>query len=60
MKDWIIARLKEKSTWLGIIGLLTAAGVAVNSDLTDAIVAFGTAIGGLVSAILVAIDTSSK
>jgi len=53
MKDFIVARLKEKTTWVGFIGLLTAAGVGFNVEMTDAIVQFGIALGTLVSSILV-------
>ena len=58
--DWFIARSKEKTTWVGLIGLLTASGVALNADMTDSIIAFGTALGGLVSAILTVTNTTDK
>lgn len=58
MLDWFIARLKEKTTWLGLVGLLTTVGVGVSADLSDSIVAAGTAIGALVSAILVSVNTT--
>lgn len=60
MLEWIKARLAEKTTWTGLIGLMTALGVAVNADLSDAIVAAGTAVGALVSAILVAVNTTES
>jgi len=41
---WIIARLKEASTWRGIIGLIAAAGVAVSPEQTEGIVAAGVAL----------------
>lgn len=58
MWDWIVARAKEKSTWLGLVGLLTALGVSISADLSESIAAFGTAAGALISAILVAINTT--
>lgn len=48
--QWIIDRLKEKSTWTGIIGLITATGVVVISpEQKEAILA---AIGAITSAVL--------
>ena len=29
MIDWLMDRLKERSTWLGIVSFLTAAGVTL-------------------------------
>ena len=47
-RDYMIERLKEPSTWRGIILLLTAAGVPVAPALADQIVAVGMAAAGLV------------
>jgi hypothetical protein len=47
--DWIVDRLKERSTWLGIIGLITATGMALTPDQTAAITAGGVAIAGLIA-----------
>lgn len=60
MIDWVKARLVEKTTWVGFVGLLTALGVGINTDLSDAIVAAGTAIGTLLSTLLVAVNTTDK
>ncbi len=49
MKQWIIDRLKERSTWLGLTGLLTAAGIALNQEQIDQIIAAGAASGGLIA-----------
>jgi hypothetical protein len=35
--EWILARLKEKSTWLGILGLATALGVSIAPEMKEAI-----------------------
>ncbi len=51
MKDWIIARLREKSTWLGLVSLLGAAGLAISPELSASIVTAGLAIGGLVATV---------
>ena len=48
MKDFIIKRLKERSTWIGLAGLLSALGVVVSPELTEAIVTAGIAVGGLI------------
>ena len=50
VRQWIIDRLKERSTWLGLTGALTAAGVALSPEQLEQIIAAGVAIGGLVAA----------
>ena len=47
MLDFILARGKEASTWRGLVALVTATGVAVSPELTEAIVALGLAIIGV-------------
>lgn len=44
--NWIINRLKEKSTWRGIIAVATALGVSWSPDQIAAIVALGVAVAG--------------
>ena len=39
--DWIISRGKEPSTWRGIIGALTVAGVVVSPELAEYIIGAG-------------------
>ena len=48
MTAYIIARLKEASTWRGIIALLTAAGVTISPEMVDKIVAAGLAVMGII------------
>ena len=48
MKDYMIERLKEPSTWRGIVLLLTAIGVPVAPAMADAIVSVGLAVAGLI------------
>ena len=48
MVEYIIARLKEASTWRGLIGLLTAAGISISPELLDKIVAAGMALMGVI------------
>jgi hypothetical protein len=49
--DWTIARLSEVSTWRGIIGILTSAGVYVSPDRAAAIIAVGMALIGLINVV---------
>jgi hypothetical protein len=49
MKEYIIARLAEASTWRGLVYLLTALGVAMDVAKTEALVAAGMAISGAIA-----------
>lgn len=51
MKSYILARVREPSTWRGIILLLTAIGVPVAPQLAEAIVTAGLGVAGLVGVI---------
>lgn len=51
MKDYILARAKEASTWRGIILLLTAAGVPIAPALADTIVSVGLALAGMIGVV---------
>lgn len=48
MRDYLLNRAKEASTWRGIILLLTAIGVPVAPAMADAIVSVGLALAGAV------------
>ena len=48
MKNYLINRAKEASTWRGIILLLTAVGVPIAPAMADAIVSIGLALAGAV------------
>lgn len=48
--NYIIERLKEASTWRGIVAILTGFGVHLNPDQQGAIVALGLAVIGAVGA----------
>lgn len=52
MKDYFLSRLREASTWRGMIMLLTAAGVALNAAQTEAVVSVGMALAGLLGVFL--------
>ena len=51
MKDYILSRAKEPSTWRGIIYMLTALGVPIAPAMADAIIAAGLAAAGLVGVV---------
>jgi len=46
MKEYIKERLKEPSTWRGIILLRTAAGVPIAPAMGEAIICVGLALAG--------------
>lgn len=46
---WILDRLTERSTWLGLTGFLAAAGVSVAPEIGDAIAALGVAGASLIA-----------
>ena len=48
MKDYILARAKEPSTWRGLVLLLTAIGVPVAPAMAESIVSVGLAVAGLI------------
>jgi len=48
LKDYALARLKEPSTWRGIILVLAAAGVPIAPAIADQVIAVGIAAAGLV------------
>ena len=48
MFQYLLDRLSERSTWLGILGLIGAFGATVSPEHTQAIATLGTAAAGLV------------
>lgn len=48
--NYVLARLKEASTWRGIIAIVTACGVALSPEQIEAIIATGLALMGIVGA----------
>ena len=48
MKQYLLDRAKEPSSWRGLILLLTAIGVPVAPALADTIVSLGLALAGVV------------
>jgi hypothetical protein len=51
VKQFILQRLSEASTWRGGILLLTAAGVTISPELSSAIVSFGLGLAGLLGVV---------
>lgn len=50
--NWLLRRLREPSTWRGIIWLATVAGLSLRPDQAEAIVAAGMALAGLLGVFL--------
>ena len=50
MIDWIADRMKERSTWLGLISFAAALGVSFDPAQTEAVVAAGMGLAGIVAA----------
>jgi hypothetical protein len=46
--SWVIDRLKESSTWKGLIVLLGVVGVSLSAEQSQAIVAAGLALIGAI------------
>jgi hypothetical protein len=47
---YLSARAKERSTWLGLISLATALGIALSPAQQEAVIAAGMAAAGLIGA----------
>lgn len=47
--DWLLDRFSENSTWRGAIALLTAAGVTLQPDMANAIIAVGLGVIGIIN-----------
>lgn len=48
MKKYIVDRLRERSTWIGLFALLTGMGINVAPDMQDIIIGMGLAASGLI------------
>jgi hypothetical protein len=49
--NWLLSRARERSTWLGLIGLLTALGVSTSPEQQEAITTAGVAAASLLLAL---------
>ena len=45
---YILDRLKEPSSWRGLVMITTAFGVSVSPELMDSIIAAGTGLAGVI------------
>lgn len=45
--EYLMERLKEPSTWRGVVMLLTTAGMTISPELQNVIVSVGLAVVGL-------------
>lgn len=52
MTNYIIERLKEASTWRGIVLVLTSFGLQISPDQSAAIVSLGLGVAGAIGALL--------
>ena len=52
LKLYVVNRAKEASTWRGVIMLLTAVGLKITPEMTDAIISVGIAVAGLLGMLL--------
>ena len=51
MFKYILNRLTERSTWLGVIALATACGATIEAAIAEQIIASGMAVAGLIGVI---------
>ena len=47
--QYLLDRFKERSTWAGLLALLGSLGIALNPEQTEAIIALGLAVIGVIS-----------
>ena len=52
MKPWLLARLREPSTWRGLVWILTVSGVLLTPEQAEAIMLAGMALAGLLGVFL--------
>ena len=51
MFKYILNRLTERSTWLGVIVLATACGATIEAAIAEQIIAAGMAVAGLIGVV---------
>ena len=51
MFKYILNRLTERSTWLGIIAFATAGGAVIEAAIAEQIIAAGMAVAGLIGVV---------
>lgn len=48
IRDFIVPRLKERSTYVGLVGLLTALGITIEPAYVDVALAVGASVAGVI------------
>lgn len=51
LKDYLLDRLREPSTWRGIVMLLTGLGVGISPELAESIIAVGVSLAGVIGVV---------
>jgi hypothetical protein len=51
MKDYLLQRAKEPSTWRGLVLIATSAGCVITPAMADAIVALGIGLAGVIGVV---------
>ena len=51
MFKYILNRLTERSTWLGVIALATVCGATIEAAIAEQIIAAGMAVAGLIGVV---------
>lgn len=45
---FVVDRMKERSTWIGLVGLLSSVGIALEPSMVEAIASVGVALSAVV------------
>jgi len=48
--SFLLARARERSTWLGLVSIVTALGIALTEFQTEAVIAAGMSLAGVIAA----------
>lgn len=48
--SFLLARARERSTWLGLVSIATALGIALTDFQTEAVIAAGMSLAGVIAA----------
>lgn len=51
MFKYLLNRLTERSSWLGLIGLVTACGATIETTLAEYIISAGLALAGIIGVV---------
>jgi hypothetical protein len=47
--NFVISRMKERSTWLGLVGLMASVGITVGPEFQEAIITVGVAVASAIA-----------